>query len=186
MEWITSELRLSDISPALRVPKATPTSSDEEERRESRDSRFRIPPNEDVEQTLIPAAVDESRAIHTMDLSVKECKQADAEGVKRTTTCGRLYGISSPKVSRHSKMSCPWAVTKLQLRMWSYWPLEATVSRGNWVIVKKARTPQHAQHAHKTVAKLCPYLLRHVKSISHGNEGGVATALRQDHISWTH
>lgn len=46
VERFISKLRLNDVPPALRVPQATLASSDEEERRESRESRFRIPQNE--------------------------------------------------------------------------------------------------------------------------------------------
>lgn len=60
VDRIASKLRLIDLPPALRVPQATPASSDEE-RRDTRNVRVGIPPNEDIEQALVPPAADESK-----------------------------------------------------------------------------------------------------------------------------
>lgn len=53
LDKLITTLRLSDIPPARSVPEATPATSDEEDRRNSRTVRFLIPPSEAVEQALV-------------------------------------------------------------------------------------------------------------------------------------
>lgn len=74
VDRVSSEFRLGDVPPALRVPEAAPASSDEEERH----VRFRIPPNEDVEQALVSSAADEQG--QPVEAKVKECEEADVPG----------------------------------------------------------------------------------------------------------
>lgn len=77
---IAIECRAAAMPPALRVPGAIPASSNEEERKESRDARFRILASEDVEQALISFAIGESKANQNIEMKPKECDQADVEG----------------------------------------------------------------------------------------------------------
>lgn len=77
--WACRNCDWADVPPALRVPVATPASSDAVERRETRNARFRIPPNEEGGQALISFAADPSRS----------ASKPTSRNMKRTTTCGR-------------------------------------------------------------------------------------------------
>lgn len=54
-------LHLSCIPPARIVPEATPASSDEEERKDTRTVRFMIPPCEEVEKALVSSVSNEEK-----------------------------------------------------------------------------------------------------------------------------
>lgn len=59
--------------------RTTSASSDKEERRETRNSRFRIPASEDVEQALISSAADEHKVNQKFEVKLTECEQGDVE-----------------------------------------------------------------------------------------------------------
>lgn len=80
VENLVTTLRLSGFPPARNVPQATPTSSDEDERKDARTVRFLIPPSENVEEAPISSVSTEGKNNHKVEQEVKENERANSPG----------------------------------------------------------------------------------------------------------
>lgn len=174
VEALITTLRLSGIPPARNVPDSTPASSDEEDRKNARTVRLRflIPPSEDVEKAFISSASIEAKNDHNVYPTVKENERADSpddesdDDLRRANRYPVPQGVGSNDVDSPPGLGETPNVGDEPQGLWS-----SKLPRRNWVKLTKARTPIHASNF---VSRLCSYLFRHDKSISHGHDGGVA------------